>query len=197
MSLRETLTGIVDSLNRTRETRTVVKRVESSDGYTIIHLPSLLPADSRSYSVASVETDRGDVVPHWRQAGDSVEVELHSRGVHFRPQPWDALSKPVELTLVVGFKTAAMSVSEDLGGEEGSGSLLAYFGIDLEAGTEHVVTHGKGSRRFVERIVDTGGRAQFASVEALDGDRVRVRLTDAIPVRLDLIFMPDGDAAAE
>lgn len=186
--LRDTLTGIVQAFNRTHALRLVTHTVSDREGRASIDLSDVLPEGASDVLVSSLATDREQVDPRWHLDGRVVRLQLYSRGVHYLPTRWDALAQPVEVSLVAGYLPPALDVPNlDLDG-------LEHFGIDLPAALEHEVAHGMGRTRFIERITDAEGRAQFASVEAIDADHVRVTLAEAIAVRLDMIFMPAEDA---
>lgn len=183
--LRDTLTGIIGAFNSAHLLREWSLTVESPDGQASFPLYADLPAGASRVVVSSLSVSHDDVAARWRVEGDYLHVSLVSRGRHFTPQPWDALAQPVTLSIVVAFQPPALDVPDlDTDG-------LSHYGVTLPADVEHVVEHGMGKTRFIERITDTQGRAQFASVEALDANRVRVVLAEAMPVRLDMIFMPD------
>lgn len=186
--LQQTLNTIVEAFNGAQSLRTVPAVIRASDGKASIELADYLPKSAHSLVVSSATPHRMDADAHWRLAGTRLDVELLSSGIHFTPQPWDASATPVTLDVAVAFSRPPISVPDapDL---EASG--LTHFGIDLPAQQQHVVMHGKGSTHFIERMTDADGITQFASVEALDADRVRVTLAEAMPARLDLIFMPD------
>lgn len=186
--LQKTLAAIVSALNATQQVRTVDADVDSADGTASVDLAALLPDGARGIVVSSVTPDRDTVAAHWSRDGGVLSVQIVSNGVHFTPQPWDASASPVRLHVGLAFTPSPISVPDapDL-----SSSGLAHFGTDLPGKMEHVVTHNMGRTRFVERMVDTEGRAHFASVEALNSNQVAVMLAEAVPVRLDLIFMPD------
>jgi hypothetical protein len=184
--LSDTLNGIIGAFNRAHLLRELSLTVASYSGKATFTLADYLPAGAHSVVVSSASPGNDDADLRWQVRDGRLEVALTSKGRHYAPQSWDALAKPVVLSVVVAFAPPPLDVPN----LETDG--LSHFGVNLPADVEHIVTHGMGKTRFIERITDTDGRAQFASVEALDANRVRVTLAEALAVRLDMIFMPDN-----
>ncbi|MGP9633807.1 hypothetical protein ACT3R7_12140 [Halomonas sp. AOP43-A1-21] len=184
--LRDTLTGIIGAFNRAHLLRELSLTVESYDGKAIFNLADHLPAGAHSVIVSSVSLSDDGADLRWHIVDGRLHAALTSKGRHYAPQPWDALARPVTISVVVAYVPPPLDVPDlDLDG-------LHHFGVSLPAGLEHVVEHGMGRTCFIERVTDSEGRAQFASVEALDANHVRVTLAEALAVRLDIIFMPDN-----
>lgn len=184
--LRDTLTGIIGAFNRAHLLRELSLTINSVNGQAAFLLSDALPVGASGVVVSSLAVSHDAVDARWHTADGYLHVSLTSKGRHYTPQPWDALNSPVTLAVVAAFMPPPLDVPDlDADG-------LNHFGIDLPADVEHVVEHGMGKARFIERITDTEGRAQFASVEALDANRVRVTLVEPLPIRLDMIFMPDS-----
>ncbi|MDX5979634.1 hypothetical protein [Vreelandella alkaliphila] len=184
--LRDTLTGIISAFNRAHLLRELSLTVASFNGKAEFRLADHLPAGAHSVVVSSVSVSNDNADLRWHIASGYLHASLSSKGRHYSPQPWDALARPVTLSVVAAYVPPPLDVPDlDLDG-------LHHFGVSLPAELEHVVNHGMGKTRFIERITDNEGRAQFASVEALDANHVRVTLVEALPVRLDMIFMPDN-----
>lgn len=183
--LRDTLTGIIGAFNSAHTLRAVALVVKHHEGRASFDLAAYLPEGAHSIVVSSLAPRNDSVGLRWHLDGLQLSVALTTSGRHYTPQPWDALADPVTLDAVIAYVPAPLDVPDlDLDG-------LHHYAIELPASIEHVVTHNMGKTRFIDRITDADGRAQFASVEALDANRVRVTLAEAIPVRLDMIFMPD------
>ena len=183
--LRDTLTGIIGAFNSAHTLRAVAFVVKHHEGRASIDLAAYLPEGAHSIVVSSLAPRNDSVGLRWHLDGLQLNIALTTSGRHYTPQPWDALAEPVTLDAVIAYVPPPLDVPDlNLDG-------LHHFSVELPAGVEHVITHGMGKTRFIERITDTAGRAQFASVEALDANRVRVSLVEALPVRLDMIFMPD------
>ena len=184
--LRDTLTGIIGAFNSAHTLHAVAFVVKHHEGRASFELADYLPEGAHSIIVSSLAPRNDAVTLKWSLDGSELRVALTSSGRHYTPQPWDALETPVTLDAVIAYVPAPLDVPDlDLDG-------LHHYAVDLPAGTEHVVAHNMGKTRFIERITDADGRAQFASVEAMDTNRVRVLLAEALPVRLDMIFMPDS-----
>lgn len=184
--LSDTLNGIIGAFNSAHLLRELSLTVTTPSGKAVFDLADYLPTGAHSVVVSSATPGNDNTDLRWHVDEGKLHVSLTSRGRHYAPQPWDALTQPVKLAIVVAYVPPPLDVPNlELDG-------LSHFGTDLPADFEHVVTHGMGKTRFIERITDTDGRAQFASVEALDANRVRVTLAEALAVRLDMIFMPDN-----
>lgn len=182
--LRDTLTGIIGAFNSAQQLQTVPLTVSTYDGRASFDLVDHLPAGAHSIVVSSVSPRSSDIDVEWHLDAGRLNVVLRSKGRHYASQPLDTLARPATLDAVLAFVPAPLDVPDlDLDG-------LHHFGVSLPARLEHVVEHGMGKTRFIERITDAQGRAQFAAVEAVDANRVRVMLAEALPVRLDMIFLP-------
>lgn len=182
------LTSLVDAINQAPVTVTIKRTVSSPVGVAAIALADLAPSQARSIQVSHVKAGSPSVGVSWQVEDDALHLELRSQGVHFTPQPWDALRDPVEVTIAASYLRPAISAEQ-------APDIRPYSTV-LPAGLEHIVKHDMASTRFIERVVSLDGSQQFAMIDAIDGNQLRVTLTEAIPVRLDVVFLPEpeGDA---
>lgn len=123
--------------------------------------------------------ERTDAMAHvLRQSATAVRVQVTTYGRTVAPQPWDGLHEPITISAMAVWVVEA----DDLQHEQVARSW------DLSAGLSHVIEHNMGTRRLVEAVTGPDGPI-YAGVTILDENRIKIDLTEAIPVSVNVIFL--------
>lgn len=91
------------------------------------------------------------------------------------PLPWDGLSEPLAIHALAAWELAE-------GGEQ---TTVAW---ELPAALTHTIEHGMGTRTMVESV-KACGQAIDVAFTVLDENRVRIDLTEAVPVTVSIVFI--------
>lgn len=168
---------IVERLNLTRVFRIMDVELNADGRKTI-----LMPAEDTV--VVGFDSDRHEASVKWQASGQSLEIEVKTQGMHFLPQPWPH-DEPINLKIILAVMPERIIAPSNIGN-------AVSFSVQLPVGMEHVVQHNMGSTKFVESVVSIdGGEKQFALVQAIDDDNLRLTLTEPMAVQLSAIFVKE------
>lgn len=164
------LTGVI--INRTR---IIPITIGTISGEAELDLASQGIAGS---AVLVPVVERDDATAHIIRTGPmAARIKVKTYGRHIAPIPWDGMTEPVTVRVMVSW-----NVSDEIPGYR---TIAQQW--DFDPGLSHIIQHNLNTRLMIESI-RSGEQTLFAGFTVLDENRVRIDLTQAVPVTVSILF---------